>query len=163
MGCDIHMYVEWKVKSRNDNYWDTFGGCINPGRDYELFGLLAGVRSDEVPMFPIRGIPDNMAFESRYDYYYYVVENKKDTDENYVTRKNAEEWVAAGLSTWKDTDHKLVSGPDWHTPSWLTYAEFKKVLTGLDVEVTYKALLVDMMALTDHGKNDVRVVFWFDN
>ena len=80
MGCDIHMYVEWKVKSRNDNYWDTFGGCINPGRDYELFGLLAGVRSDEVPMFPIRGIHDNMAFESRYDYYYYVVENKKYTD-----------------------------------------------------------------------------------
>lgn len=79
MGCDIHIRLEkidndgeWKSidlykiredwEDSKDYYPKTFPFVpvdIYDGRDYELFGVLAGVRSCEIPIVPPRGLPDS--------------------------------------------------------------------------------------------------------
>ncbi len=49
MGCDIHVFIEYSrkpelEKSTGRRFWDNFGARFNPGRDYLMFALLAGVR-----------------------------------------------------------------------------------------------------------------------
>ena len=72
MGTDIHCYVE---KKREDNSgWDQLGLWIKDpetgsfkeaefydGRNYLLFGMLAGVRSGTEPIAALRGIPEDMS------------------------------------------------------------------------------------------------------
>lgn len=69
MGADIHMMVEYLSFTGHDGaeHWDSFGGRLNPGRDYLFFGILAGVR-DEGQIFPLRGMPDNLSWDGK-DYY----------------------------------------------------------------------------------------------
>lgn len=107
MGCDIHMYVEY----RNDNNWrpgDYFvkdgdwaddNGFerkeIHGGRNYSLFSTLAGVRDYSEKIVPVsepKGIPDDAC---RY------------------TKKQFNEW-----------------GSDAHTPSYLTLSELKAYQDG---------------------------------
>ena len=56
MGCDIHCYIEYKPAGSDD--WSDFGGRINPGRNYDLFAKLAGIRNyDEItPIAKPRGM-----------------------------------------------------------------------------------------------------------
>ena len=73
MGCDIYLYVEHYNKE--SKRWEnlslykksdegTFSSVdIYDGRDYELFGLLAGVRSMIAPFVLPRGVPDDMSCE----------------------------------------------------------------------------------------------------
>ena len=48
MGCDIHLYIEYKSKKTEfDGYdygWQSFGGRINHGRNYAMFSLMANDR-----------------------------------------------------------------------------------------------------------------------
>ena len=66
MGCDIHCYVEFK-KPKYD-FWDFFGDRINPGRHYNLFGHIAGVRRDTAPVVERRGVPDDMSWSAKDDW-----------------------------------------------------------------------------------------------
>ena len=53
MGCDIHAYLE----VAKDNKW-TYVQRLSIGRDYFLFGILAGVRSNQaLPIDSPRGVP----------------------------------------------------------------------------------------------------------
>lgn len=73
MGTDIHLYVEHYNKE--SKRWDSLSLYkkssedkfspvdIYDGRDYELFGLLAGVRSMIDPFVFPRGVPDDMSCE----------------------------------------------------------------------------------------------------
>lgn len=82
MGCDIHMYVErkvgdtWQQVSEEEGirhpYWDGAMNekskeyfdkkCWDPGRNYALFGLLAGVRSTIFsPFVEPRGLPEDLS------------------------------------------------------------------------------------------------------
>lgn len=73
MGTDIHLYVEHYNKE--SKRWDSlslykkssedkfFPVDIYDGRDYELFGLLAGVRSIIASFVFSRGVPDDMSCE----------------------------------------------------------------------------------------------------
>lgn len=73
MGADIHLYVEHYNKE--SKRWDSLSLYkkssedkfspvdIYDGRDYELFGLLAGVRSMIAPFVLPRGVPDDMSCE----------------------------------------------------------------------------------------------------
>lgn len=73
MGCDIYLYVEHynKESKRWENlflYKKSSEGEFLPvdiydGRDYDLFGLLAGVRSIIDPFVFPRGVPDDMSCE----------------------------------------------------------------------------------------------------
>lgn len=67
MGCDIHAYVEYK-KADNNGDWISFGGRINPGRNYSLFGRMAeGVRTDPSFMQIIQK-GDRIIWDSHFGY-----------------------------------------------------------------------------------------------
>lgn len=55
MGCDIHGYVATVEPDRSRG---SLIGLDGEPRDYRLFGYLAGVRHDVLPVVPPRGIPD---------------------------------------------------------------------------------------------------------
>ena len=39
MGADVDMYIQYKKKSDDDKWWWDFGGCIDPTRNYAMFGI----------------------------------------------------------------------------------------------------------------------------
>ena len=49
---------------------------------------------------------------------------------------------------------------DAHTPSWLTFKELKKLPKQFKKEDFYKVMEV---LAKNHGQENVRMVFWFDN
>lgn len=71
MGCDIHVYCE--RYDREENKWEALSlyskkedGAVQPvpiytERDYDLFGILAGVRSYRDPLVYPRGLPDDLS------------------------------------------------------------------------------------------------------
>ena len=63
MGCDIHAHIEYN----DDGDWEYFTP-IHLSRWYELFGHLAGVRRDYVPVVAPRGVPDDMDHFTMWDY-----------------------------------------------------------------------------------------------
>lgn len=66
MGCDIHVMIEYAgyVKQCGTTVWRGFGsGHFNPGRDYTMFGVLAGVRDDSVEQIvSLRGLPEDKGY-----------------------------------------------------------------------------------------------------
>lgn len=87
MGCDIHVYLEkytsinGKSTWVNVDYWQKnpyFGitedereyehvSCY-VGRNYDLFGILAGVRSSEDPIDEPRGLPEDVTEVTKKEY-----------------------------------------------------------------------------------------------
>lgn len=74
MGCDIHFYVEASIDGewRSADHWDDSEGFLQArypfyeGRNYSLFGELAGVRGyDKEPIDDPRGLPDDASPEVR--------------------------------------------------------------------------------------------------
>ena len=55
MGCDIHVFVEYKLYG--GDRWSNFGGEFRLPRNYTLFGYLAGIRGYADPKIPPRGMP----------------------------------------------------------------------------------------------------------
>jgi len=172
MGCDIHIMLEYRsrepTQEGESHNWYTFSrDSINPGRDYEMFGYLAGVRVDTTPVVVPRGFPENPAWitKSRYGYFITDTGPRECGERHYCTKEKAEEWLKSGAS--KRIDDSYISGPDWHHVSWLTWDEFAVVLARYRLETEY-IIGVEWKALTAAFKslnetNDARIVFWFDN
>lgn len=64
MGCDIHMFLEKPIESRlakelNEPQWE-FVCELEIGRNYNLFGVLAGVRHETKPIKPVAGFPKDL-------------------------------------------------------------------------------------------------------
>ncbi len=106
MGCDIHLYIEYKSKKVEfDGYkdrWHSFGKSIKPGRNYAMFALMANVRNyysdGKLPVLvEPRGIPDDAAYYSSGDDRIYISEEKYD-GEHSVTMERAKSWVESGSS-----------------------------------------------------------------
>ena len=130
------------------------------GRDYSLFSLLAKVRGDSDEGFDPKGIPKDISWRTEGDYTLPVT----DKDDSYgVSKKVADEWVKTGASTRFNTRGvpERVSSPDWHSASWLTADEIKKVLKIYE-HTTLKAIY-HMMKAYEADKYEARLVFWFDN
>ena len=174
MGCDIHMYVEYsprKFAHQRAKYgWISYGQRINPGRDYDLFGLLADVRGGTA-IYPKRGMPADAGFYTQYDNKIYISETSAEYGERSMATAQAEEQVAKWGATMEyATDGRplSVTNTDWHSHSWLNRNEFEHVLSaralteGGRAAIEYYALLASMRALEDDGLNESRVVFWFD-
>ena len=176
MGCDIHCYVEYQVSYFDDEpHWATFGGHINPGRDYELFALMADVRnyySPRVePLHTPRGLPDDVGLTARWDNQLYVTDEDH-ASEGSVTRAVADIWLARGTTTVAasraDGTFNAVHHPDWHSHSWLNVDELAAVFRVYraahkrPVGLEYRALLSAMRYLKRESTG-VRLVFWFDN
>lgn len=194
MGCDIHMYIEYANKKRLEEtrkkkaegdteareYWRSFGGRMNPGRDYWMFGILSqGVRSDNPNGFPPKGRldRDELSWGTAEDDYLYIVDEGREPGDNETTLERALKWASGRFPetlVYRDGKPRFVSHPDWHSHSWLTPAEYKKALElyqadcdkqgyGYKVPSEYKAILAALESLESNGENEARVVFWFDN
>jgi hypothetical protein len=182
MGADIHMYVEYREKKRAKKAkkegpispWYSYGDEINPGRNYTMFGILAGVRGSYKDSFDPKGHVDDMGYAAKDDAYMFIVDKPREEirEDGVVTREDAERFASYGR---KIIDNTWIEHPDWHSHSWMTIKELEKAFKlyekhaskewgePIQVGVEYRALLASMKALDDDGKNEVRVVFWFDN
>ena len=88
MGCDIHGYLELV---HSETY--VTGVCNIPSdRDYDLFGLLAGVRNyvDAAPISEPRGLPSEVSWKM------------KDEVEGYGTDGHSHSWLS--YKDFKDYD-----------------------------------------------------------
>lgn len=176
MGCDGHFYIQYKKKTDNfDDWWFDFGGEISPGRNYLMFGILAGVRDRTSRHFEPKGIlPEKkQSWAVREALYLMITEDGKGCRE--TTLENAKRF-ARESDLIKDEKGKPIKvlDPDWHSHSWLTIKEletafkwYKKYadeeIEGSKVPFEYKVILKVMKILENKGKNDVLLVFWFDN
>jgi hypothetical protein len=180
MGCDIHMYVEYRPKKADYNFWNSYGGRINPGRDYVMFGLLCkGVRTSfdqsHLPKGKLK--KGEMGWQCEEDLHLLIT---KDGDrEGETTILKALRWSKTyGLEIHRsdlNNEPIYIDHPDWHSHSWLTIEEFEKSLKDYEQiaeelgyvlkepDVKYSAILSSMKTLENNGQNDVRVVFWFDS
>lgn len=136
MGCDIHCYVEYRNRGDENRSWRDFGGRINPGRNYLMFSIMAGVRcwnENENVLFRPKGLPKDIAYSAQDDNFLYITDNEKCScgGSRSVSMERAERWVKNGSSVFKhDQNGKptWVSGPDWHSHSWLSLEEYRQVL-----------------------------------
>jgi len=176
MGCDIHMFVQYRDKKdaeRNKEqgrppYWWDYGNGINPGRNYAMFGILAGVRGRSENFFEDKGIPDFGLGWSARDSLYLNIDDDPIPGENCCTLESAKRW---GNKIYYHEDGRpwYTEHPDWHSHSWMTIKELEQAYrwykkeTGDTPCLEYRVLLKTMKALEDKGKNEVVVVFWFDN
>lgn len=166
MGCDIHVYPEYAgfEKDGGGTHWSPLASECHPGRDYDLFSKLAGLRGDEGnQMIPTRGMPDDAAYESKSANELYIVDGPTD-NEGYCTREQAESWIEHG-SQYTDERKLFVTHPDHHSHSWCTAAEFRAVLEAprkWAIDEPYWGLLAMLEEIERRGKA-TRLVFWFDN
>lgn len=129
MGCDIHLHVEIKVGGK----WEHWG-APDPGRRYSLFALMAGVRGDEAPVVPPRGVP-------------------KDT--NPLTRRDFEEWGAdAHTPSWLTWDEMREVGKRFNE----AWPAERLISIEHDILHCYLPCWGE-----DQEEPEARVVFWFDN
>jgi len=105
MGCDIHMWVE---RLESDGLWHLVPDAkVFKGRNYRLFGWLAGVRGDGPPIAEPRGWPSDMSSELRA----FLGPDHEGPD-------------------YQVADKRL-GMPGDHTPSYLTIAEIQQAFSNL--------------------------------
>jgi len=177
MGCDIHMYVEYKRKNDSDKQFRNFAGRINPGRNYFMFGLLSkGVRSDNEDGIEPKGLPemDSLGYKTMQDARLYITDNASGEGDE-CTLEQALQWTENGRygrKIYNNADGKptWVDHPDWHSHTWLTSAEYSTAIFKYNSnpqavkykEQEYEAILAVLNSLENNGY-ETRLVFWFDN
>jgi hypothetical protein len=170
MGCDIHLSVEYRRKTKkhdHDSYWNSFGGIAqNYGRNYNLFSKMnREVRNpDGVQGFEERGLPSDIDHFVKSKNECYVMDCETDA-EDCCSRSDAERWVKNGSSKWVNDEKTWVTQPDWHSHSWLTFEEFKEcVFETCDFGwgIRWHSIVSAMETMESNGF-ETRVVFWFDN
>ena len=139
MGCDIHLHTEVKIEGR----W-FHQNCPNINRDYELFGVMAGVRRSEIlPIVEPQGVPADASKLTQFEY------NLWGEDAHTASWFGVPEIVK--LEKWWKQNRD--GG---------RYANFFEVHFGYFFGNSYSDF-------TKHpqdnpaGLEDVRFVFWFDN
>ena len=179
MGCDIHAFIEYKHLL--EDRWSAISGQLYLDRNYGLFSALAGVRSygDAIDYLEPRGIPDDISWMTESKYTLLVVPGEETNEEGCCTREEAERYLGYGSEIWEETregsEYYRITGPDWHTPSWLNLGEFQTVYDRYlaryrdeyDERDAGKIPLVEgFLALMDKLEDMgflTRIVFWFDN
>ena len=140
-----------------------------------------GITSGQ-PSFEEKGAPRDMDWKTAEGYTYNIVEDgeeNEDSEAQCVARSKAEQWIKEGSSEVWDTavDGTIlrITGPDWHTASWLDTKEMILVAQRMELamaghpyrnDTTIARLegLVEMMKRLERDeKTTARVVFWFDN
>ena len=130
MGCDIHMFIEYSDFTGQDGepHWSTFGGECGPGRDYKMFGLMAGVRGRE-ELYQPKGLPDGK-MSHRADSYMWILINDEYAEkgyEGYTSLAQAQSWREE-IENDKDGKPRRVKNPDLHSHTWLTLSEYRHIL-----------------------------------
>lgn len=133
MGCDIHAFIELYSKQEYAKHDACFVDCfaeeVSFGRDYVLFGLLAGVRHHAHPVISPRGLPNDPKMSHQADSRYHMTvldcPNPEDVfmGFNCISRERAEVYVNSGSTHYSDDKKNRIVDPAWHTPTWLTLDE----------------------------------------
>jgi hypothetical protein len=163
MGCDIHVFPEISKRKNADGSDDWMGLCgeFDIWRDYDLFGIMAGVRRGDA-LFAPRGVPPDISYSTRWKNELIVVDRSV-AGEGECTQWDAERWGG-----YVDEKKDRVYHPDWHTHSWLTLGELEKcvekyvVVHGGEPECEVYALMAMLRECEERG-HKTRIVFWFDN
>ena len=139
MGCDIHMYVQYRDKSRigtKHSWWRDFAGRLSPGRNYNMFSILSmGVRGEAVKGFEPKGLPDfELGWGAEADLYLYITEDGK--EEGSCTLAQAESWRRPIIKNKEGKPTKTLH-PDWHSHSWLTTKELAQAYRWYKKEQNY--------------------------
>lgn len=172
MGCDIHMYVEYRFDGKwvcgdhfeknpyyngIDHYEPEYSLVkIYDYRDYALFGVLAGVRNYEVPCISEpRGLPD---------------------DCNDFIQKEYEAWEGdahscSWLTLQEIIDFQERVGPTYDFPGKRDRYILENLINKLKERADSLNLIYDFLwtgnersrkEAYDKAKG-IRIVFWFDN
>ena len=198
MGCDIHVYMEKKQTVNGVKKWTDFNNWnINPyynsskyekdeyiinsiydGRNYELFGILAGVRCMTDPIVDPRGMPSNVSdyIKKAYDGWgsdahtpsYFTVrelldyfkENPTTTYDGMISSVQAKALQNGDKPTsWcggtTDTSYEY---HEWEDESPLKYF-IDCIKTRIQEDCWNELTEEDLYEMSDK----YRVVFWFDN
>ncbi len=160
MGCDIHMFIEYKKP--DDNHWRSHGKEIRGTRNYSIFAILASVRGEGNQA---KGYPNDCGIEADDAFYIYIDDNPTiESWERTVTTEKANKWVLSGSSWFKPDNQHYVSDPDSHTPSWATVDELQEAIDKdtWNNNECYKAILCTMKFFESEGYKS-RLIYWFDN
>lgn len=171
MGCDIHAYVEVSTWTRDGkDYWDCKIENAG-GRDYLMFGIMAGVRVDGVQEIETRGLPpfEDLSWRVQGAAFLRVNDQFKD-DEGYCSEEDAERYTGYGEMIFEGAgSQRFVTHPDWHSRSWMTADELARCLGRYMLEskagpydLEWDAILAFMRTYEERGAK-ARLVFWFDN
>ena len=130
MGCDIHAHIEFfsksEYKSSGKCYVHCFSGELCFGRDYILFGLIAGVRHSVPPIIKPRGIPTSpgLSYSASDSYYLNVVDDDAPrVSANSVRSTLAQEWVSEAYACYTDSSKMRITNPNFHSATYLTVDE----------------------------------------
>lgn len=129
MGCDIHTFIEYSdfTDQNGDPYWQSFGGQISLGRNYTMFGVIAGVCDDTYQLFEPRGLPDGKCSYDVDNYMrVHICDEGEEPGEGECTLKQAQSW-GEPIEEFKGKP-RWVRNPDLHSHSWLTLDELKHAL-----------------------------------
>jgi hypothetical protein len=196
MGCDIHLYTE-KIKSVNgvDKWVNCDHWKLNPyfgddeyepelelislysGRNYTLFGVLAGVRGrDEI--CPPRGLPDDVSDivkknSDRWDgdghsHSYFTLDELKEYYKNnshtshngFLNKRQIKELDEDGITPYSWSEW---SGPNLQYREWKEDSSLKPLVESLDKRMRDEFWVQEEVEDTSKWDSKIRVVFWFDN
>ena len=146
IGADIHGVLQHKEKGR----WQT-KEILDFDRNYELFGILAGVRSSRKPIAPQRGLPKDFSIIIQKTYYHIPPDTFKYEKDPY------------GIVGELKSEPGIYMGDHSHT--WLTLDEIQKYNWTKAVEredVWVPEKLKDLIFFSRNLKN-WRVVLGFDS
>lgn len=189
MGCDIHLYREKRVNGKwvsADEWSDGYGEGVKDvpyekrftDRNYNLFAVLANVRTRETPpyQFQARGLPLALspevkaAFEMGGDHsesHLYLHELKELrallAEETYLVSgmKNKDELARLQVSI-------ATGNPDWGLLYPYCQGTNDPTQVRFAVEVPADFIVGDQLdriiaSLSDIGGDMQRIVFWFDS
>lgn len=169
MGCDIHLFVEYKTRNTTNDWESVSNGKIIVNRNYYLFGCLCkGVRYLNEKAFKERGIPvDLPRLSSAWDDIYMLIDDEPEGPENTCTTSDAEKWGNQVITG--EFGVKYTLNPDRHSHSYLSLKEFKAAIdlyVSIDMLHNRPHMIKAIIALMDSLESDgyeTRVVFSFDN
>jgi len=196
MGCDIHLYTE-KIKSVNGvdkwvncDHWKLnsyFGDdeyepeleliSLYSGRNYNLFGVLAGVRGG-YEICPPRGLPSDVSDivkknSDRWDgdghshSYFTLAElkeyykNNSHTSHNgFINKRQIKELDEDGITPYSWSEW---SGPNLQYREWKEDSSLKPLVESLDKRMRDEFWVQEEVEDTSKEDSKIRIVFWFDN
>jgi hypothetical protein len=145
MGCDIHMFVEVKVRGT----WQLYS-CPRIQRNYDLFYFLAGVRGprhdQNIPMGEAKGLPEDLSELVKIEYNY---DQGDAHSESWLNREEIEQMC-------QFADKFVCKWPGQFEHEQLGYANgnpFSSIGDGDEEDDAGHPSLYQ----------DCRIVFWFDN
>lgn len=168
MGCNVHMIVQ--VNENND--WRTTHLDAFTGRSYDLFGILAGVRSHNFnTIADPKGIPPNLAIfpVNSYDTDIFIPLNGteislagRDADSD-----NTKYWLGEHNHSHLTATEVLAYDWDMQVDNGYFYDDDENIQLNTELLRHYVGFDAVLNLLTDlsnkHGKDNVRLVFGFDS